>query len=215
MRVRSLAKKLFWAGLAFALASNAVSAQSGLDDILSALDARAAELERAQAILDDPDANRRIAAMKLLLKSDDEQFRHLAREFGLFSADPALRQAALVEILNAGGGFRLETDAPAEGSTDIHLAITRLSGSLDGTGKGSVPFVLKPGFDNAESCWRNTRNNNCTLLLAGATVHLHSWGAGSTNIAGAFRLDASGNLEGHVLVNGNGRPVAARIALID
>lgn len=185
-------------------------AQSPLDAIESAVGGRAGELDRVEQLLSNPDANRRVAAMELLLASGDPAFIRKAAEFGLFSADPQLRRLAVRGILGAGGAFRIETDAAVEGSTDLRDLIAFFGGSLGSDGKASIDFVLKGEFDAARSCWLSPQGK-CTLVEAGSSIHLGEW----QYTTGAFALDDQGRLAGTLLWRSNGKPIPARIPLID
>ena len=61
----------------------------GLD--LAAIQAKAAQMKQANALLNDPDSNTRLAALDALLNSDDLAMREAAYSAGLASADDAVR----------------------------------------------------------------------------------------------------------------------------
>lgn len=201
-------------GGAVASVNHAV-ADSELDRIEAELGGRAGELERVRLLLADPDPDRRVAAMELLLQSDDDIYRQRAREFGLFSDDPTLRRTAVHAIFDAGGAFRIEMDPVSEDSTNTGEFLQRYRGSRDSAGNGSVAFVLTPGFHAENVCWTD-RDDVCRLQPIGDTIHLTSWRlSGGRVVTGDFELDNAGTLQGHVLIGGSGAPVAARIPLVD
>ncbi|MDO8863131.1 HEAT repeat domain-containing protein [Haliea sp. E1-2-M8] len=190
-----------------------VHAQVSLDDIEASIGGRVGELERVEQMLSHPEPNRRIAAMELLLKSGDPEFARKAREFGLFSDDHQLRQAAVRAIFDAGGAFRLETDAPSDDSTKVVSVVQSFGGAVDSEGKGSIPFILSGEFDSKEVCWLRAaaRTKQCALRPTGDSIHLADW----NYTTGEFKLDDEGSLRGFLLYRGSGQPVGARIPLLD
>lgn len=205
MKVRTLLALVF-------LASSAshVAAQSTLDEIEASIGGRATELERVETLLSDPDPKRRIAAMEAVLKTGDPAFVRRAKEVGLFAADPQLRQIAVKAIFDAGGAFRIDTDAPSKDSTKIHDLVIFHGGNVSADGGGTIQFVLTGDFNVENRCWTN-RNGNCSIRQTGETVHLVDWSYGS----GSFQLDESGVLQGTMLYRGSGKPIGARIPLFE
>jgi hypothetical protein len=188
-------------------------AQISLDDIEASIGGRIGELERVEQLLSHPEPNRRIAAMELLLKSGDPAFVRKAREFGLFSDDHQLRQAAVRAIFDAGGAFRIETEAPRDGSTSLGDVMRMYGGAVDNEGRGSIPFILSGDFDSKKVCWlrTTTRDDQCALRPTGESIHLADW----NYTTGEFKLDDEGNLSGFLLYRNTGHPIGARIPLVD
>jgi hypothetical protein len=193
-----------------------VAAQSVLDELEAQIGSRVDELSRAEALLADPDPNRRIVAMEALLKSGDPAFVGKAKEVGLYSDDPRLRAAAVRGILDAGGTFRAEFTMPGDTSevTDIRTWLQRFNGSWSQDGStGYFGFVVGP-FDAERQCWTFLDNRNCAFRMSGEDVMTGDW---NFNIRGAalMRLDDTGALTGGFQVNGTGTPVTIRIPLIN
>lgn len=211
----SVASKYFALTLATALcmSSNGVQAQLSRAEIEASIDSRVGELEWADQLLSHPEPNRRVAAMEVLLKSGDVTLARRAREFGLFSDDHLLRQLAVKAIFEAGGAFRIETDAPHDGSTNMTEVMRAFGGAVDGEGRGSIQFVLSGEFDSKEMCWLRgaSRVRLCVLRPTGDSIHLAEW----SNTTGQFKLDDEGVLRGFILFRNTGLPVAARIPLLD
>jgi hypothetical protein len=197
------------------LAASDGSAQVSLDEIEEAVGGRLGDYERVEQLLGHPDRNRAMAAMELLLASGDPTYVRMAREFGLYSSDPNVRQLALRAVLDAGGAFRLVIDPPSENSTDTRRAASAFGGSVSDEGRVSIPFQVKSGgFNQTESCWSDMRGS-CTLRATGSTVHLTSWRQSNVTLTGEFSLDDSGTLVGHILANSQGNPVRAAIPMLD
>ncbi|MCG8273869.1 HEAT repeat domain-containing protein [Aquamicrobium sp. NLF2-7] len=196
--------------LAIMATAGAAAAQSVLDEIEASIDGRASELERVEKLLSDSDPKRRIAAMEAILKTGDPAFVRKAREVGLFSADPQLRQIAVKAIFDAGGPFRIDTAPPTKDSTNIIEFVVNHSGSVDANGGGTIQFVLTGDYSAEHRCWTN-RRGNCSLRQTGDVIHLTDW----TNGTGSFTLDDSGVLQGTLLYARHGKPVDARIPLYE
>lgn len=185
-------------------------AQSVLDEIEASIGGRAADLERVETLLSDPDPKRRIAAMEAILKTGDPAFVRKAKEVGLFSADPQLRQIAVKAIFDAGGAFRIDIDAPSKGSTDTNGLLNRFGGGISPDGSGSIQFVLTGDYNVENRCWTG-RRGGCSIRQTGDVVHLADW----DYTTGNFRLDDSGVLQGAVLYDSRGTAVVARIPLFE
>ncbi len=203
--------RTMFAALAMLAATGAAGAQSVLDEIEASIGSRASDLERVETMLSHADPKRRVAAMEAILKTGDPAFVRKAKEIGLFSADPQLRQIAVKAIFDAGGAFRLDTDPPSKDGTDVHRLVTRFGGSIAADGSGSIQFVLPGDYNAEQQCWMNSRKNGCSLRQTGDVVHLSAW----DYTAGSFKLDDSGVLQGTLLYDGKGKPVGARIPLFE
>lgn len=181
---------------------------------MAGVDAKTDELQQVDALLRDPDRNRRIAAMELLLKSGNPTFVARAREVGLFSTDPELQRAALGAIFDAGGPFKLVIDLGK--STDEKNGIKSwMGGALawdDVSGKGIHVFRTSP-YDPKKQCWLNADNlQYCSLNIVGRTITLTLWQQG----IGTFELGGDGSLTGWVrYTNGMLDPVPATIPLAE
>lgn len=189
------------------------STQTSLKDIVAGVDARSSELEQVDALLRDPDRNRRIAAMELLLKSGNPVFVARAREVGLFSADPELQRAALGAIFDAGGPFKLVVDLTKSPDDKNRIKAwfgSRLSWDVD-SGKGIYLFTTKP-FDETMKCWSFGDSPNCAFTIVGKSISIDGWPEGT----GTFELGGDGNLAGYIrYTNGNNVPVPAVIPLVE
>ena len=193
----------------------AAMAASVLDDIESKVNARADELQRAEALLANPDPNIRAAAMEAMVDSGDPALVRKAKEVGLFSDDPQLREAAIKATFDAGGAFRAEFIIP-EGKdiTAIYDWLRAYKGSWSEDERTGYFAFTVGDYDPAKSCWLWFNSKNCIFQLAGSEVTTGDW---SFNINGSavMRLDDTGALTGAFLVNGRGKPVTIRIPLID
>jgi len=188
-------------------------AQTSLDDITSQLESQKSELDEVDALLADPDKNRRIAAMELLLKSGNPVFVSRAKEVGLFSSDPEMQAAALKAIFDAGGPFRLVVDysGVADKDSGIKEWLSR-RGNWDDTAKTGVFLFTTQPYDPEKKCWRFPDDWSCAIALSGLTVSLPDW----SRAEGIFELSSDGTLSGNFrTTSGNGVSLPAKIELTE
>jgi hypothetical protein len=74
--------------------SNTVSAQSA-EELLKEISERKDRINQFRALLNDPDQSTRLAALDVMLKSDDLAMKEVAYGIGFNSADDAMRAVAL------------------------------------------------------------------------------------------------------------------------
>jgi hypothetical protein len=201
--------------LGFLLSPSLVRAQMSLEDIKGQLEAGASELDEVDTLLADPDQNRRIAAMQLLLKSGNPLFERRAREAGLLSSDPDMRVAALKAVLEAGNPFKITLNL-GDLDEDLRQAWSqRLSGEgpFSDNGRAVTLTFQIGGYNESLKCYPLLANSNvCALVLAGSEIAL-PWTFYST-MNGLLRLDESGQLVGEVSYS-RGGTVSAVASLID
>ncbi|ETX11429.1 hypothetical protein OCH239_20110 [Roseivivax halodurans JCM 10272] len=174
------------------------SAQVSLDDLDAAADAADSSMEEFRRRLNDPDPDRALAVLRLLITKGDADQRRLAIRHGLQSTDRAIRATTLRAIFDSSPTLVMVLDPVADEPT-VHFAneINRLGGVIDAEGAGSVTFKVN-GFDEAEACWTHTNYETCLLRMRGESISLYmgdSWGT--------YELNGSGQLEGEQAVKQN------------
>lgn len=205
--------RLVIAGLLAALFALPGFAQTTLDEITAQLDSQTSELEQVDALLADPDPNRRIAAMELLLESGNPVFVSRATEAGLFSSDTEMQAAALAAIFDAGGPFKLVIDmtAGSEDETGIKRWIGP-NGSWDEAETEATYIFRTDPYAPEGQCWPVAGEDRCSIRMSGRTVSINDW----RNTAGTFELNASGVLVGSMrYTNGTYNAAPATIPLIE
>ena len=174
------------------------AAQVTLDELDAAADATDAEMEEFRKRLNDPDPDRALAALHLLVSDGDADQRRMAVRFGLQSTDRAIRATTLRAIFDSEPTLRVVLDPVGE-EPSVHFAneVNRLGGVIDADGAGSVTFKVN-GYDEENACWTYTRYQSCLLRMRGDAVSLwlgDSWGS--------YELSGSGQLEGEQAVKQN------------
>lgn len=189
-------------------------AETKLDDIISAVNAGQSELDKVDALLADPNRNKRIAAMTLLLKSGNPSFVARAKEIGLTSTDTEMQAAALGAIFDAGGPFKMVFDLSK--SDDEKNGVKNWlggDGSWDeGSQRALYVFKTKP-YDPKKKCWTPANTDTyCAFTIVGRTIAFGPWTSG----VGSFELNGEGKLVGAFRnTNGDNVPVAVEIPLME
>lgn len=174
------------------------AAQVSLDELDAAADATDSAMEEFRKRLNDPDPDRALAVLHLLISEGDADQRRLALRHGLQSTDRAIRATTLRAIFDSEPTLRVVVDPVDEEPTrQFANEVNRLSGVIDAEGTGSITFKVN-GYDPEAECWTYTRYETCLLRLRGDAVSLSlgdSWGA--------YELNGSGQLVGEQAVKQN------------
>lgn len=182
-------------GLTLASAANA---QVTLDELDAAADAADGSMEEFRKRLNDPDPDRALAVLHLMVSKGDPDQRRMAIRHGLQSTDRAIHATTIRAILDSEPTLRV-TFNPVSAEPSIHFAraINGNGGVIDEDGTGSVTFKLT-GYDEDGACWTHTSYDRCLMRMRGDEVSLlfgDSWGN--------YQLNGAGQLEGQQAVNQN------------
>ena len=185
--------------LAGAVAS--ANAQVSLDELDKAVSARDKELEQFSDRLNDPDPEKSLAVMKLLIEKGDADQRRMAIRFGLYSPDLAVRSTVLRAIFNSFPTIVVKmTPVNEEQNKYFHRDLKNLAASYSGDGSVSVTYKIT-GYDEEAACWffRYNGRNTCLLRLTADTVSVYvvdSWSQYTLNTEGV--LVGSQNVQGEI-----------------
>lgn len=190
-------KTTFLAGLAslLLLCPLAAQAQFSLDEIEASVGSLSDEMARVDALLSDADANKRLAAMDMLIKSGNLDYAKRAKEVGLASSDKQMQRRALTSIFDSGVPMRI--DFPLTNVDEGETQVRRMVQSFDGSvreGDAYAQVLLSLGkFDTENSCWVYKNNSSICAIVPTGEHYVMPKTYGRT---GAFRLNSSGVLEG-------------------
>lgn len=178
-------------------------AQLSLEEIEASVGDMSDEMARVDALLAEPDQNKRLAAMEMLIKSGNPLYEQRARETGLFSSDKEMQRVALKAILDAGGPFRVEVPVQGlnEEATRVRHWVTRTNnGSLfEGDTKGQF-LVYTSAYDEETRCWAFEGNSNkCAFVQSGDHYILRDW----SDFEGTIRLSTDGVMIGEGAFGGS------------
>lgn len=189
--------RLFYSFLFVSYAA-ASMAQVSLDDLDAAVDAASASMGEFQSRLNDPDPDRALAVLHMLISQGDADQRRMAIRHGLQSTDRAIQATTLRAFFDSKPNLRAVFD-PVSDEPSVYYSriINGAGGVIDAGGNGSVTYKIT-GYDAAEECWTHTQWNTCLLRMRGDEVSMwfgDSWGA--------FRLNSAGQLAGEQAISQN------------
>lgn len=189
-------KSTFTAGIVSILLAGAMPAQAqfSLDDIEASIGSLSDEMARVDALLGDTDPNKRLAAMDMLIKSGNVDYATRAKEVGLFSSDKQMQRRALAAIFDSGVPLRIDFPLANvdEDETRVRSMIKYFDGSVrEGSAYGQILLHLGK-FDIENTCWTYKGRSDCAVVPTGDHYVMPSF----FYRTGAFRLNASGVLEG-------------------
>ena len=158
MRHVLIACLLFWSLQATAQSQSA-------EDMKALIDKKVSELDSYQALLNDPDPKRALAAMEIMLLSDDTSIRRMALEYGIYSPDPAVNRAAIEAFLSSGPALQLSLDgSTAKDPKDFASLIGTIGGTTNDKMVGYVNLVVGE-FNGEEKCYMSPRNGQCLMRV--------------------------------------------------
>jgi len=203
----------YFAVLLLVGASLSPATAATLADIKAQVEAASGELAEVDALLADPDPNKRLAAIQMLLASDNGTWVKRAKEVGLFSDDAEMQRAVVTAILETGGPFRADITLGDEKRTGIRQWIKNHDGNVDEANNVAHVVIKLNAYSAEDKCWPfGPYGNNCAFIPAGETYSLDDW----DDANGTVRLDADGALAGLLTTrNGQGDSVAIRIPLAE
>ena len=182
--------------LLVALTSPAM-AQVSLEEMDAAMQSRDAELAAFQERLNDPDPERALAALNLLITKGDVDQRRLAIRHGLYSTDTAIRATTLRAIFDSSPTLVMKmSPVPDEPSVYYFRNVAQANGTLSEDNASEVLRKVN-GYDEKEHCWTIAVGvrSTCYIRMRGEVVSLFfgdRWGQ--------YSLNATGQLEGEQMV---------------
>ena len=105
-------KRLFLAATLIPLATIATAQTLTPEEISALVDKRMKELNPYQNLLNDPDPDRSLAAMQIMMESGDPDLTRMALEFGLLSPNPSVKRIAFEAWLSTGPSCHSGSMAP-------------------------------------------------------------------------------------------------------
>lgn len=182
------------------------------EEIAAMVDERVNALNPYAALLNDPDPQRSLAAMEIMLESGDPTLTRMALEFGLLSPNPTVQRTAVEAYLATGPNLTVQFDGSAlEERRRFDEAMTRwLNGAVTADGDGTIQAWVGD-FSTEQRCYQRRGENDCLISVTPGGVAM--W-IGNT-MSGNFSITDAGFLEGTADLYQVGVPVPVRIQLID
>ena len=160
-------------------------------DIKAQVDQKVAGLNEYQMLLNDPDPQRAMAAMRIMLDSKDPDLVRMALSYGIFSPNPAVRRTALEAFLASGPALRVTVDGSgANDPKDFAYFVKSLGGTIDEKGMAFLSLLVG-AFDAEQNCYLLADTKGCVFRLSDAGQALMLW-----NTWWSLELGADGHLVG-------------------
>ena len=180
--------------------ATSAAAQVTLEEADDVMNNRNTELQAFQDRLNDPDPERALAILKLLIVKGDADQRRMAIRHGLQSTDSAIRATTVRAILDSEPTIVITFD-PVSDEPDGYYArtIAQAGGIVAEDGTSEVTRNIA-GFDDEEECWTYKQGvyNPCLAMMRGEVVSILFGGTW-----GSYTLNSKGELEGQQTITGN------------
>ncbi len=192
--LKQMALRLFLMGsLLFPVAVNAQTAA----DISAMVDQKMDALDEFEQLLNDPDPQRSLTAMNIMIGHDDPQIARMALQYGLTSTSAPVRRAALKAYLDTEPVLNMYLDGSALDAEDFEGVLASEGGTVDGESRGYMTKQSGP-FNEDLNCYAYKQYPAyCLITLSESNVGLFLW-----QRAASLTLNAEGSLEGVVFVKG-------------
>ncbi len=203
-------KRLFLAATLIPLATIATAQTLTPEEISALVDKRMKELNPYQNLLNDPDPDRSLAAMQIMMESGDPDLTRMALEFGLLSPNPSVKRIAFEAWLSTGPVMSFRFDGT---NVKDSTFTRRVRGSWNGTLDDRTGYWrIQVGQRIKESgCYANTyHQDRCFITVNSDGVFLTP---SDFNARGTLTDD--GRLEGAGSMHNVDEPVPFSVQLID
>ncbi|WP_425037424.1 hypothetical protein [Primorskyibacter sp. S187A] len=180
------------------------------EELLAKIDAKLEAANPYQALLNDPDPRRSLAAMEVMLESGDNDLAKMAIEFGLQSPNPQVQDIALRGVLASRPALNLSMDGSKIDTPQFSNSILSwLKGSVDSQNIGSAQLLIGE-YDEKQSCYTRRTDGAClfTLTTDGVILKIDS------TLTTQMVLGPDGVLTGEGFLYNVGEPVPMRIRLM-
>lgn len=144
----------FFVSLAILLAATGPgAAQVTLEEADEVMNSRNTKLQAFQDRLNDPDPEKALSILKLLIVKGDADQRRMAIRHGLQSTDSALRATTVRAILDSGPTLVMKFDPVAEEPDGYYTrAIAQANGIVAEDSSTEVVRNIS-GYDEKQECW--------------------------------------------------------------
>lgn len=178
-----------------AFATPAAAQSLSAADILAKVEEKVGGGNEFQALLNDPDPARSMAAMEVMLESGDAKLVRMALDFGLYSPNPVVQRMALDGFFAASPnlGIYFSGEVAAKDNSYRSNIEGQMRGSVDSKGVGFV--TLKVGAYSPErQCYFHDRSDSdCFLSVTDSGVAMTL-----LQQTGILRLNDAGELSGEI-----------------
>ncbi|MFN4153901.1 MAG: hypothetical protein ACK4HF_04555 [Paracoccaceae bacterium] len=177
-------------------------------DILARVEQKVGGVNEYQALLNDPDPNRSMAAMEVMLDSGDSKLVRMALDYGIYSPNPVVQRMALEGFFASAPNLSLHfsgTEAAKESWYTNNIS-NYLKGSVDAAGDGFAS-IQAGKYDPEKKCYaRADDETDCFVSLSDAGVSIVI-----LKKQGSLKLNDNAELIGTITLPGVNNAVTLRI----
>ncbi|MCL4674511.1 MAG: hypothetical protein KJZ59_00380 [Pararhodobacter sp.] len=194
-----------------ALCGTGVLAQTQtVEQLRQQIDARVNALNPYQELLADPDPDRSLAAMEIMLASGDPVLMNMALEFGFLSNNPKVREMALTGFLTTGPSLTLEFDLSVTESEYVRRILLGVWQGAAGDNQRVYATWRVGPYNPATMCYEfHGYEGQCFLRITAAGVAVSG-----SDLSGQLTNDGSGQLVGSVSIGGRPTAIPMRVSLM-
>lgn len=179
------------------LTAGTATAQVSLDELDRAMEGKEDLQEEVRIRLNDENADRAMAAMRLLIEKGDDRQRKLAISHGLSSTNHDVQLAAVEAIFNSDPILVTRwysEDGPK--TNNWRVAVSNLDGAIEIDGTARLPIRISR-YSAEDRCWAVGGGNQCVFRINSGEISFNTNGGWTV-----LTLDAEGKLSGERYVAG-------------
>jgi len=183
------------------------------EQILAQIEERISAQNPYQILLNDPDPQRSLAAIEIMLGSGDQTLITMATEFGLLSPNPLVQRIALEGVLSTRPILTIRLDgSEIQEQNFVNTVLRFLNGTVTPDNIGFVQFAIGE-FDETAGCYLSRNGQRCLITVNADGVFISAYDP--DNLRGRMVADGSGALTGFTTLYQTASPVPATISLLD
>lgn len=198
------------------LAEGATAQSLTPDELEAMINERVNAQNPYRTLLADPDPERSLAAMQIMLESGDSDLTRMALEFGLLSPNPTVRRIAVEAFMATGPVLSIRFDGTeTDGDGFVNLIRGTLTGTLDEDGIGYARAAVGPLSEDG-TCFVDMVRGKCLVTINSDGVFLSiylTWN--QPYVSARMVVNDSGQLEGVASLYNVSEPIPVTIQLVD
>ncbi|MBK0328408.1 hypothetical protein I5535_14050 [Rhodobacteraceae bacterium F11138] len=204
----------FYLALLFTIGTSVGAQTPTPEEIAAMVDKRVSERNPYAELLNDPDPQRSLAAMQIMLEGGDADLRRMALEFGVLSPNPVVRRSAVESYLKSGPVLTLKFEGGDDPGANYSSTVQGYySGSTE---PGNIGYwkIQVGEFSPESGCYLHVN------ARAGCFVTVNSNGVYLTHdqydlLAARTNVNDAGLLEGYAKIYQVADPIPVTVQLID
>ena len=195
----------------FVMTQSALAQSLTPEQILEMVNERVAKLNPYKELLSDPDPERSLAALEIMMESGDKVLMRMALEYGLLSTQPTVKRAALESFIKTQPTLIVELDGSGVKAESFRKRIKSShfgNVSADLTGYWRIPVGE---YNEPEQCFKyRGEKKGCVVAITSDGLFLTA-----KYISARGTVGATGSIEGNASLYKIDEAVPFSIQLLD